>query len=157
MQKNKQIGPVYIRRMDMSDVPFVLHYETKMFDQHVEEKALYEEIIENKVSHYYMALLENERIGYIGVWIPRPNAEILTLYIKEDFRKKDYGFVLLDFLLNQLAEENVDSVTLEVRISNVAAISLYKKAGFKQVSVRKNYYKDGEDALLMYKLIGGQE
>ena len=157
MQKNKQIGAIYVRRMDMSDVPFVLHYETKIFDQHVEEKALYEEIIENKVSRYYMALFENERIGYIGVWIPRPNAEILTLYIKEEFRKKSYGVVLLEFMLDQLAEENIESVTLEVRVSNVAAISLYKKVGFEQVSIRKNYYKDGEDALLMYKLMGGQK
>lgn len=155
MRKSKQVKNLLIRKMDMSDVPFVLHYETKTFDQHVEEKALYEEIIENQVSHYYMALVNEERIGYIGVWVPKPNAEILTLYIKEEYRKKEYGFALLYFVMEELEKEHIESVTLEVRMSNIAAVSLYKKLGFEHVSTRKNYYKDGEDALLMYKLIGG--
>lgn len=147
---------VVIRRMDMSDVPFVYREEKRVFQQRLEEKALYEEIIENNHSRYYIALLDGKRIGYIGGWIPRPNAEVITVFVKEKYRHQHIGQELLAFLLDVFTKEEVESVTLEVRRTNNPAISLYRSFGFEQVAVRKNYYKDGEDALMMYLLLGGQ-
>jgi ribosomal-protein-alanine N-acetyltransferase len=155
MQESK--SKLSIRKMDMSDVPFVLHYETKAFDQHLEEKALYEEIIENQVSEYYIGLIDKERIGYVGVWVPKPSAEIITMFVKEEFRNHYFGAELLRFVLNRLRKDSIESITLEVRPSNKPAIGLYEKFGFKEVARRRKYYKDGEDALLMYLLIGGQK
>lgn len=157
MQKIVNLKNLQIRKMDMSDVPFVYHHETNVFDQRIEEKALYQEIIENNISRYYIALNEGKRIGYIGGWVPKPNAEIMTIFVKDDYRKQHIGNLLLGYLIEELKKEKVESITLEVRPTNVAAITLYRSFGFLDVAVRKEYYQDKEDALLMYLLIGGHK
>jgi ribosomal-protein-alanine N-acetyltransferase len=146
---------ITIRLMDMSDVPFVYQQETVEFGQKIEEKALYKEIIENKIARYYIALKDSERIGYIGGWMPGPYAEIITIFVKEQFRKQNIGHRLLTHLIEQAVKEDIESITLEVRPTNVSAIALYRSFGFAEIGLRKQYYKDGEDALMMYLMIGG--
>jgi len=157
MQKMSSVNGIFIRKMDMSDVPFVYQHETSVFGQRLEEKALYEEIIENQFSRYYVALDGDIRVGYIGGWMPKPNAEVMTVFVKEAHRKQKIGHALLDFLIKELIKEKIESITLEVRPSNVAAIALYHSFGFVDVAIRKQYYKDGEDALMMYLMIGGHK
>jgi ribosomal-protein-alanine N-acetyltransferase len=148
---------IEIRMMDMSDVPFVYHQETAVFGQKIEEKALYKEIIENKVARYYIALKDGKRIGYIGGWMPKPHAEIITIFVKPEVRKQNIGCSLLKYLIDRAIEEEIESITLEVRPTNYAAIALYRSFGFADIGLRKKYYKDGEDALMMYLLIGGNK
>jgi ribosomal-protein-alanine N-acetyltransferase len=153
----KKNNDIDIRLMDMSDVPFVYQHETVIFGQKIEEKALYKEIIENKVARYYIALKDGNRIGYIGGWMPGPYAEIITVFVKEQFRKQNIGHALLSYLIEQALKEDIESITLEVRPTNVSAIALYRSFGFVEIGLRKQYYKDGEDALMMYLLIGGSK
>lgn len=155
MSKNLSDQSLKIRKMDMSDVPFVYRQETTIFGQMLEEKALYEEIIQNDIAFYYIALLDGVRVGYIGGWAPEPNAEIITVFVRPNYRLKHIGRSLVSFMIDEMKKIGIESITLEVRPTNVGAISLYKSFGFEKVSVRKNYYKDGEDALMMYVLIGG--
>lgn len=155
MQKVIKHEHIHIRKMDMSDVPFVYHHETKVFHQRIEEKALYQEIIENNLSRYFIALIEGKRVAYIGGWVPKPNAEIMTIFVKDEYRKQHIGHLLLSYMIEELKKDEVESITLEVRPSNTAAITLYRSFGFLDVAVRKEYYQDKEDALLMYLLIGG--
>jgi len=157
MYKTNNNSELYIRQMDMSDVPFVYQHETKAFGQKIEEKALYAEIIENKIARYYIALINERRVGYIGGWVPGPYAEIITVFVKEDFRKNKIGHVLLSYLIEEVVLEKIESITLEVRPTNIAAIALYQSFGFEAIGRRKKYYKDGEDALMMYLLIGGNK
>ncbi len=104
---------------------------------------------ENRQSIFTVAEIDNEIIGYIVVKIILDEAEILSLAIKPSFRRKGIASTLLKDVIFKL-KDIVKICYLEVRISNVEAINLYKKLGFKEYGIRKNYYiAPQEDALLM--------
>ena len=91
--------------------------------------------------------LENDApIGLISYSLIYDRIELEYIWVHKDFRKCGIGSKLMDKMLL----ENVSNVTLEVRKSNVDAIGLYEKYGFKVVSVRDNYY-GSEDAFLMMR------
>lgn len=140
---------IKIRKMDVSDVPFVYKEEVKIFGNSLGEKTLYNELIYNQMSKYFVALDGKKRIGYIGSWLTRPNAEILNLLVIPSYRKQGIGKMLVEQVITVCRAENINMLTLEVRISNIAAIALYKSFGFTISHLRKSYYKDGEDANLM--------
>jgi [ribosomal protein S18]-alanine N-acetyltransferase len=140
-----------IRKMDMSDVPFVYEEEVKVFKNKLSIKLLYDELIYNELSHYFVGEYQQERVGYIGVWITEPNAEIQNLLVLEKYQEKGFGKAFIEYVIDFCKGYNVKDITLEVRASNSRANRLYKASGFKVVSVRKNYYSDGEEAWLMMK------
>ena len=84
------------------------------------------------------------------------SATISKIAIKSEYQKNGLGSKLMEYMmddLNSLGYGEIETITLEVRISNIKAISLYKKFGFKEVNVKKNYYSDKEDALYMLKVM----
>ncbi|MFW6298189.1 MAG: ribosomal protein S18-alanine N-acetyltransferase [Bacillota bacterium] len=144
-----------IRAMDMSDVPYVYELEKGVFGKSLEKPMLYNELLHNEMAHYFIGLDDGQRVGYFGLWITDPHAEILNFVVDEKFRKQGYGHTLLTFAIDFCKKQNVDTISLEVRPTNKPAIKLYEDAGFEVAAKRKRYYKDGEDAFLMTKKIGG--
>lgn len=96
---------------------------------------------------------ENGRILAYGVMSTGGGeAHILTVVVKEQARSRGVGRQMMRHLLNTAAKHHVDTVLLEVRPSNEAAVSLYQSLGFSEIGVRKGYYPDKkgrEDALIM--------
>jgi ribosomal-protein-alanine N-acetyltransferase len=146
---------VTIRKMDLSDIPFVYQEERRIFGKSLGEKTLYNEILYNEMSRYFIALIDDQRVGYIGSWLTRPNAEILNLFVLESHRGEGIGTMLVNQVVHVCEEEQIEHLTLEVRISNHGAIGLYEALGFDRIAIRKQYYEDGEDACLMVRPIGG--
>lgn len=144
-----------IRKMDLSDIPFVYQEELKIFGKSLGEKTLYNEIIYNDLSRYFIALVDDKRVGYIGSWMTVPNAEILNLFVIEKYRGQGIGSRLIQAVIDRCEAEDIADLTLEVRPSNTFAVELYEKLGFERAAVRKRYYADGEDAFLMVKRLGG--
>ena len=70
--------------MDLSDIPFVYEEEIKIFGKSLGEMTLYNEILYNKMSRYFIALVDNKRAAYVGSWLTIPNAEILNLFVVEE-------------------------------------------------------------------------
>ena len=91
-------------------------------------------------------------VGYIAL-SESDIVDIETVLVKEEFRNRGIGLELIEKAISFAKEVNASSVMLEVRASNLSAINLYKKAGFKQISVRKEYYYDHEDALIFQREI----
>jgi ribosomal-protein-alanine N-acetyltransferase len=90
--------------------------------------------------------------GYIGSQTVLGWADMMNLCVNPDFRRQGIGEKLTLELERQLREEKVECLTLEVRVSNAPAITLYEKLGFKQVGKRPRYYeKPREDALILRK------
>ena len=88
--------------------------------------------------------------GYLSFYELEGEIEILNLAIAPKFQRCGYASKLLTTLLVQGKQRNVQSVILEVRPSNHAALALYKKFSFQEVGRRRKYYQDsGEDALIM--------
>jgi ribosomal-protein-alanine N-acetyltransferase len=98
-----------------------------------------------------MIHIKEDRLGYIMIWLDEDKAQIYSMYILEAFRNKGVAFTSLQLMEKILIEKGVGQWTLEVRESNLPAISLYKKIGFETISKRKDYYTNHEDALYMYK------
>lgn len=98
-----------------------------------------------------MAFIENELIGYAGVWHIIDEAHIVNIAIDPQYQSKGYGRVLLMKLLRFSLDSGMACATLELRESNEKARKLYESIGFKVASVRKKYYTDNaEDAIVMW-------
>nr|WP_255699002.1 ribosomal protein S18-alanine N-acetyltransferase [Tychonema sp. BBK16] len=91
-------------------------------------------------------------IGIGCLWAILEEAHIIMLAIHPQFQGQGLGQALLSALLKSAHDRQLERATLEVRDSNLAAVSLYKKFGFKEAGRRKRYYEDtGEDALVMWR------
>lgn len=145
---------IVYRKMDLSDVPYVYNEEIKIFGKSLGEKTLYNEIMYNDMSKYFIALVDGKRAGYVGSWMTLPNAEILNMFVSEKYRGLGIGKELMGKVIEVCNELEIDNLTLEVRESNLFAIKIYETLGFKVAALRKNYYSNGENALLMIKELG---
>lgn len=99
---------------------------------------------------------EKQIVGYIICRNSFNVCHILNLCVAVSEQGKGYGKLLLQAVLDSLVKSGLDEVLLEVRPSNVAALKLYEKFGFKKERVKRGYYKDehgSEDAILLKKII----
>jgi ribosomal-protein-alanine N-acetyltransferase len=89
-------------------------------------------------------------LGFIGVWLLVGEAHIVTVAVREEYRRLGIGERLLIAVIETALQYDQEVLTLEVRKSNEAAQLLYQKYGFERVGLRKRYYTDNhEDAVLM--------
>lgn len=136
--------------MQVDDVPSVFDIERESFnDSSWTIDAFYHELNENNFAKYFVVIFQEEIIGYLGLWIVIDQAQITTITIKESFRDYGLGQLLLNYVMDY-ARHTCDVMSLEVRITNVIAQHVYKKLGFQYGGKRKNYYGEGEDALVMW-------
>jgi ribosomal-protein-alanine N-acetyltransferase len=95
-------------------------------------------------------------VGYLALMELGMDAKIMSFAVKNEFRGKRIGSMLLDAAIKRCKERGKARLILEVRISNSAAQALYKKRGFEIIGTISNYYSDGEDAYLMALNLIGQ-
>lgn len=89
--------------------------------------------------------------GYAGLWLVVDEAHITTIAVRPEFRGSGLGELLLASMIEASLDINARWLTLEVRVTNAPAQSLYRKYGFHDAGVRKSYYSDNnEDALIMW-------
>ena len=108
--------------------------------------------VDNPLAKYIIAkdIESNKVLGFIGIWIILGEGDITNIAVHPEFRKLGIGEKLLSSMLNLCESLNCNIINLEVRSSNLPAISLYKKLNFLEVGLRKGYYEDNkEDAILM--------
>ena len=97
------------------------------------------------------AFNENGLIGYVAFTLGLDSADIESVVICPSERNKGIAVALLESAESKIKEAGIDKILLEVRESNIPAISLYKKRNFGVISKRNKYYHDGENALVMIK------
>lgn len=110
--------------------------------------------VDNPLAKYIVAkdIESNKVLGFIGIWIILGEGDITNIAVHPKFRKLGIGEELLSSMLNLCESLDCNTINLEVRSSNLPAISLYKKFNFSEVGLRKGYYEDNkEDAILMTK------
>lgn len=151
---NSKTSEAVVRRMSLADLPEVLEIDHLSFPLPWSERSYRFELTENPASHMLVAVSpENGRprvLGYAGFWMVIDEAHISTLAVHPDHRRTGLGAELLRAVLDEAARRGAELATLEVRVSNRAAVNLYHKFGFQIVGRRPRYYRDnGEDALLM--------
>ncbi len=116
---------------------------------------MFEEELKNDISLFLVAIDDEDEkvVGYAGVWFMGDVANITNVAVMPEYRRNGIGKMLINALISKSAENDMSSITLEVRESNIAAQKLYKGLDFEEAGFRKHYYKDRENALIMTKAL----
>lgn len=139
------------RYMREEDLDQILEVEHASFTTPWSREAFYNELYNNKFAVYLVLEKDHVVIGYCGVWIVIDEAHVTNVAILPQYRGRKLGEAMLSKLMSIAKEKGAKSMTLEVRVTNHVAQSLYRKLGFQNGGIRKNYYSDNqEDALVMW-------
>jgi len=141
--------------MREEDVQAVAQLESACFANPWPEKEIEYELKENPCSKILVALIDEAVVGYLDFMITFDSATINRLGVTPTERQKGIAQGLLDKMVEiaKRQKERVKFITLEVRAANLPAISLYRKNDWEQITVKKHYYDNGEDAIYMVRSI----
>ena len=107
--------------------------------------------LENKNTTYIVAKEDDEIIGFAGLSTCLDEATLNNIVVKKSHRNRGIGGELLEALIELCSELRMRTFTLEVDTENEPAIHLYEKFGFKNLGIRKKYYNNTQDAIIMTK------
>ncbi|MCR5727495.1 MAG: ribosomal protein S18-alanine N-acetyltransferase [Lachnospiraceae bacterium] len=142
-----------VRPIEPKDIPAVYNIEWECFSDSWSEKTL-QSTMNEKGHSLFVAEEDGDVIGYGVTRQVLDECEILRIAVKKDSRKKGAGNLLMGFMVNSAVSNGAQLFFLEVREHNIPAIALYRKHGFIESGLRKEYYKDPvESAVLMSKCI----
>lgn len=129
----------------------VAKLEAECFSCPWSERSISSEI-KNPLSYWLVAVDADTIAGYVGSQSVLGEADMMNIAVSPAYRRKGIAKSLVENLILGLQDRGVHCLTLEVRASNAAAISLYDRLGFVQVGRRPNYYSaPKEDALILRK------
>jgi len=142
------------RRMTLDDIEQVMKVENEVYEFPWSE-GIFSDCI--RVGYYcWIALQQQTVVGHAVISIVADESHMLNLSIARSHQRKGYGRQFIEFLVNEARAQQAQTMLLEVRPSNTAAINCYNGAGFNEIGCRKDYYPalDGrEDALLLARHI----
>ena len=130
---------------DLNKISSILQSD---FDDFWNENILKSEL-ENENSYYIVAKENDDIVGFGGLWKSIDDIHITNIVTKKSVRNKGIGKAILNALINQAKVFGYNIITLEVNETNSTAISLYKKFGFEKVGIRKRYYNNSDNAIIM--------
>lgn len=169
---------ISVHPMTLPDVDQVMEIEREAFPTQWPPTSFRREL-QNRLAHYFVAKDDKVRVdipsppakrgwfqrllhsqppqaeaslvvGVGGMWMLYDEAHITTVAVREAYRRRGIGELLLIKAIEQAQELGAGMMTLEVRVSNLAAQALYAKCGFRQLGVRRGYYSDNhEDGIIM--------
>lgn len=113
-------------------------------------KDAIEEYYGNPNAYFFVALEDGKVVGYIGTYMVMDECFVTNLAVTESYRRQGIGNALVLEATRNANANGASFITLEVRISNGAAVSVYRKNDFISEGVRPGFYRDpDEDALIM--------
>ena len=140
-----------LETMNAAHVGQIAELEKICFSDPWSERSIASEL-ENKLAFWLVATEGETVAGYIGSQTVMDETDMMNVAVHPDFRRQGVAEALVNGLVEQLQAMGSHCLTLEVRASNVPAISLYEKLGFTEIGRRKNYYRNPrEDALILRK------
>ncbi|NIR42516.1 MAG: ribosomal protein S18-alanine N-acetyltransferase [Gemmatimonadetes bacterium] len=138
-----------IRRMDEADLDAVLRIERASFSTPWSRNSFLN-LLRRSDTDLWVAEIDGAVVGHAVLWYVGFEGELGNLAVAPDWRRHGLGSYLLDWALEGTRRRDIDTVFLEVRVSNRAAQDLYERRGFRRVGVRRRYYREPvEDALVM--------
>jgi len=145
----KTLADFSLRPMTTADLPAVMSVETRAYAVPWPEATYWHELEFGTRSYFYLLACREQVIGYSGMWHFVDEVHLGTIVVHPALQRRGLGNILLANVIQQAIQLHTQTVTLEVRPSNVSARHLYEKFGFEEVGRRKNYYRDHEDAIIM--------
>lgn len=142
---------VKFRKMTIHDVNEVYEIEKQSFTLAWTKEAFEQEMLKNEFAYYVLAETQEGVVGYCGMWLVMDEAHITNIAISPKERGKKFGEALMKEAIETAKAQGAKLMTLEARVSNIAALNLYRKLGFQNGGIRKGYYTDNqEDAIVMW-------
>jgi [ribosomal protein S18]-alanine N-acetyltransferase len=139
------------RYMREEDIDQILTIEQESFTMPWSREAFYNELHHNQYAVYLVLEVSDKVIGYCGVWVVVDEAHVTNIAVLPEYRGRKLGEALLRKAVEVSKDMGAVSMTLEVRVSNTPARSLYRKLGFQEGGIRKKYYTDNqEDGIVMW-------
>lgn len=145
-------GKFSVRPMTLNDLDGVMAVEQESFLTPWSRSAFEEELAQNRLARYLVALDGETIVGYAGTWLVINEAHVTNVAVHSNRRREGIGRLLMEALMDMARDAGMESMTLEVRVSNESARALYHQLGFISAGIRKNYYSETkEDALILWR------
>ena len=146
---------IIITEMNLSDLDNISNILYSDFDDFWNYNIFKSEL-ENPNSKYIIAKHNDEIVGFAGITILIDKADITNIVTKKKYRNNNIGSKQLEYIIELCKSLNLTELSLEVANSNIPAINLYKKFNFEICGLRKKYYNNTEDAIIMTKKIDNE-
>lgn len=142
---------IVYRKMRAEDVPFISRLEEETFSMPWSAESFLQ-MIEKEDTTYFVAEEDGRLLGGCGLLLIAGEGNITNVVVAPEARRRGVATGLLTYLMSEGDRAGLTAYTLEVRVSNAAAIGLYGKLGFVSEGVRPGFYeKPTEDAMIMWK------
>ena len=139
-----------VRRATIEDAKEIFAIEIECFSVPWSLDSIETELLNEDKKLYYVVEDANGVVGYAGAWLVYDEGQITNIAIRPSARRQGFGAKLTSALIEECFKRGMHEIFLEVRISNLSALSLYRKLGFTVKGMRKNYYSEPkEDAYIM--------
>lgn len=139
-----------LARMRRRDLRRVLVIEGQVYPRPWSRSLFLSELAQRHSRSYLVARHEGQVVGYAGMMFTRKEAHVTNIAVDPELHGLSIGTRLLLALVTEAVARNCDTISLEVRVSNGVAQTLYEKFGFSVEGVRRGYYVEtNEDAFLM--------
>ncbi|KNZ40535.1 ribosomal protein S18-alanine N-acetyltransferase [Acetobacterium bakii] len=138
------------RIMTAQDIPDIFSVDRMCFEHNWTLES-YECELNNMLATYIVAEDNDQIIGFGGFWAIIDEAQITNIGVLESYRGRGVAQKILNEMIKLAGVKGCLAMTLEVRVDNKAAIALYEANGFEKAGVRKNYYDNKTDGLIMWR------
>lgn len=139
-----------VRRARIEDAKEIFAIEMECFSVPWSLDSIETELLNEDKKLYYVIEDTNGVVGYAGAWLVYDEGQITNIAIRPSARRQGFGAKLTSALIEECFKRGMHEIFLEVRISNLSALSLYRQLGFTVKGMRKNYYSEPkEDAYIM--------
>lgn len=148
-----------LRIAELADVQTMHRMETTLFPADAWHIDMFLEELTHPTRTYYMLELPVENpegdegswrtIGYCGTMVVADTADVQTIGVLPEYEGNGFGRAMLEQMHERAREQGAERILLEVRADNPRAQRLYERNGYRAIHVRRGYYDDGTDAIIM--------
>ena len=139
-----------VRRATIEDAKEIFAIEMECFSVPWSLDSIETELLNEDKKLYYVIEDADGVVGYAGAWLVYDEGQMTNIAIRPSARRQGFGAKLTSALIEECFKRGMYEIFLEVRISNLSALSLYRQLGFTVKGMRKNYYSEPkEDAYIM--------
>lgn len=145
---------IHLERMRWWHLPEVMRIEREVFpDTAWTEGQYWNELARVPHREYVVALSADDVVGYVGLNVMPPDCDIQTIAVSAAAQRQGLGRRLMDLMLNRAISRGCQQMFLEVREDNHPAFELYRRLGFEQLQIRRDYYGPGRNGIVMRKVL----
>lgn len=139
-----------IRKANLDDVEAIVSLDQELLQTNWHEK-LYAESIVLKDTQSLVLDHEGRLIGFLIYRNIGGDFEIVQLALNKAYQRQGLASMMIDYMIQDAQSSHIEFIYLEVEMDNLPALNLYKKYGFEAIHQRKNYYGQGQNAIVMRK------